>query len=198
MRKNPVVRSRWLVLLFALALIGASCGDDTTTETAAAAECPAAAESSNSLLPGQNLTLTGTFEKTAFVEDVGGGVLLEGEGGVSFSFCTSGGPVTGLITVTLTGEDGDGITHTVSYTGALNGDYDTARDLFDGTVLWSGDVPAGFEAVFPSDTTWGGFVLLEPFGCEEVGDCISGATEPDLDALWNIELPPAAVNPANG
>jgi len=201
MRRNPVVRSRWLLLLFALALIGASCGDDTTTETAATAECPTAAESSNPLLSGQNLVLTATFEEAAFVEDVtpdGGGVLLEGEGGISFSFCTSGGPVSGMITVTLAGEDNDAITHSVSYTGTLNGDYDPVGGLFDGTVSWSGDVASGFEGVFPSDTVWDGFVLLEPFGCEEIGDCISGGTEPDLDAFWNIELPPEAVNPANG
>ncbi len=193
MRKTPVVKFRWLVLLSALALIGAACGGDSTTETTASSGSP------TPLLPGQDLTLTGVTEASAFVEDVtadGLSVLLEGGGEVSVTFNSSGGPVTGMFTETLTGEDPDGNTYTVSYTGVLSGDYDPVLGLFDGTVSLSGDVPPGFEAALPSDSTWDGGVLVGPDACDEIGECMYGATKPDVDVIWDIDLPSAAVNPA--
>ncbi len=167
-----------------------ACGGSETEPAAEPSSSPTA------LVPGQEVTLSGPLEESsAFVE--GPGVLLEGSGEINLSFNTSGGPATGSFTQTLVGEDNEGNIHTVSYSGTLTGSYDAQLNEFEGTYSYTFSIPDGFEAALPTDEVWDGGVVVTSDGCASTGiECVFGATQPNVDLLWELAIPPELINPA--
>jgi hypothetical protein len=181
---------RWGVPAIALAAVLTACsGSDTETTVAASG-------SLTPLIPGQEVTLEGPLEESsAFVE--GPGVLLEGGGDVSLTFSTDGGPVSGSFTQTLTGTDSDGNAYTVTYTGTLTGDYDPELGQFEGSYSYTSSQPDGFEAALPTDEEWDGGVVVTPDGCADTKvECAYGATQPNVDVIWELPLSAELINPA--
>jgi hypothetical protein len=174
----------------ALLVVVAACGGSETEPAAEPSSLPTA------LVPGQEVTLSGPLEESsAFVE--GAGVLLEGGGEITLSFNTSGGPATGSFTQTLVGEDNEGASYTVSYSGTLTGSYDAQLNEFEGTYSYTFSIPDGFEAALPTDEVWDGGAVVTSEGCGSTEiECVFGATQPNVDILWELALPPDLINPA--
>ena len=149
------------------------------------------------LLPGRELVLEGiTKGRTVFIETADAAVLFEGSGDVTMTFNTSGGPVTGDFSETITGQDDEGNTHTVTYTGVLAGTYDPGTGQFEGTVEISGTAPPGYEAAIPTVTLWDGGVVVSSGGCADSHvECAFGATQPVVDVYWEMPLPVDAIDP---
>lgn len=178
----------WRVAIVFVIVVGACGGSDTEASTQASADPP-------KLLPGEEVTLSGALtESTAFVDDPG--VLLEGGGEITITFNTSGGPVTGSFTQTLVGEE-DGVPYEVSYTGTLTGTYSPRFGEFEGTYSYTSSIPDGFEGALPTDEVWDGGVVVTPDGCFDTQvECVFGATQPNVDVLWELPLPLELINPA--
>lgn len=157
------------------------------------------AETAAPLLPGRQLSLSGIMDDVVeFIEtDDGRSVFFEGEGDVSITFGTSGGPASGTFTVSMSGTDNENNTYVVEYTGVLDGTYLPEAGRFEGTVVITGDTPPGFEEAIPDATIWDGGVVVSSDGCAESGiECAFGATKPDVDLYWEMLLPLDAIDPA--
>jgi hypothetical protein len=174
----------------ALAVVIAACGGSETEPP------PEPSTSPTPLFPGQEVTVSGPLvESSAFVDEPG--VLLEGGGQTTITFNTSGGPVSGSFTQTLTGEDNEGNSYTVSYSGTLTGSYDPQLGQFEGTYSFTSSQPEGFEAALPTDEVWDGGVVVTSEGCADTQtECVFGATQPNVDVLWELPLPLELINPA--
>ncbi len=49
----------------------------------------------------------------------------------------------------------------------------------------------------PTDEVWDGGVIVTSDGCAGTQtECVFGATQPDVDVLWELALPPEIINPA--
>jgi len=97
---------------------------------------------------------------------------------------------------TITGQDDEGNTYTVTYTGVLAGTYDPGTGQFEGTVEISGTAPPGYEAAIPTVTLWDGGVVVSSGGCADSQvECAFGATQPVVDVYWEMPLPVDAIDP---
>ncbi len=85
----------------------------------------------------------------------------------------------------------------MSYSGTLSGSYNPQLGEFEGTYSHTFAVPDGFEAALPTDEVWDGGVVVTSDGCAGIEtECVFGATQPDVDVLWELALPRDLIKPA--